>query len=177
MSLGERRWADHVATTAQGSGPAAQAPTTNAQGVGQVSAVDEAVTSGSTTQPGNEVSGCLCPAEQQLFSRGVGAGVRSRVALRLATRLRLMGHQETETREALLAWNQRNRPPLVEAELSRIVAVAFAAGLPYRLPCPTEGELPADQALLVAACPAGPSGRCQVYQAGPPASPSSRKEM
>ncbi|MDK2464213.1 MAG: primase C-terminal domain-containing protein, partial [Candidatus Korarchaeota archaeon] len=95
----------------------------------------------------------LCDAELVLYYEGVPEGARSWTTLRLASRMRCAGYPEDETKQMLLNWNRRNRPPMEDREVARIVDVAYRAGVPYQFGCGNgQSDSPAT-ALVYRACP------------------------
>ncbi|MFQ6047501.1 MAG: primase C-terminal domain-containing protein, partial [Gemmatimonadales bacterium] len=106
----------------------------------------------------------LCDAEMVLYHEGIPEGARSRTALRLASRMRCAGYPAEEATGLLLAWNERNRPPLEPREVSRIAGAAYEAEVPYQFGCGTGGDDPPETRLVYEACPYQDRMMCEMYR-------------
>jgi len=76
-----------------------------------------------------------CAGLQSMWERAVGQGYRNNCAIRLASEFRLMGLSQSETRERLFQWNQRNEIELPHHELESVLDSAFQHRFPYRYGC------------------------------------------
>jgi hypothetical protein len=80
----------------------------------------------------------LCAARLEMWRSSIPAGNRNNIAIRLASAFRIGGHSREETESLLLAWNHRQRLPLVEREVLAVVASAYARPYPYAYGCHDE---------------------------------------
>jgi hypothetical protein len=62
---------------------------------------------------------------------GVEEGQRDESAIRLATWYRTQGLMEEQTAKTLKEWNEKNKPPLDEAQLLKCIGSAFKRAEPY----------------------------------------------
>jgi hypothetical protein len=76
-----------------------------------------------------------CAGLQRIWEKNVGHGYRNNCAIRLASEFRLMGLSETETREKIFEWNQRNGIGLPDQEVDSVIHSAFQHRFPYRYGC------------------------------------------
>lgn len=83
------------------------------------------------------------------IQKGIVRGGRNESALKLATYYRIKNQNREDTLTLLKAWNRKNTPPLLDAELNIIVASAFKHEKPYAFRFQTEQTAP--QVTLISA--------------------------
>ena len=79
-----------------------------------------------------------CRGIQKIWENKIESGYRNNCAIRLASELRLLGFNVTETREKLLEWNNKNKIRLPLAELEGVAQSAFSHRFPYHFSCHDE---------------------------------------
>lgn len=91
----------------------------------------------------------------QLAMHGVDTGGRTRLLLRFAARLRVLGLPEPLAAASLTAWDRHNGPPIGGEGVKQILELAYASAVPYppQWPCAIDGDMDPDLAALKSACP------------------------
>lgn len=76
-----------------------------------------------------------CAGAQKIWESHIDHGQRNNCAIRLASKLRLLGLTEDEARAKLFEWNERNGIELPAAEVQSVVHSAYQHRFSYRYSC------------------------------------------
>jgi hypothetical protein len=76
-----------------------------------------------------------CAGAEKIWESHIEHGQRNNCAIRLASKLRLLGLTEDEARAKLFEWNERNGIELPAAEVQSVVLSAYQHRFPYRYSC------------------------------------------